>query len=467
MVVRIWRKPLKLPKTPPPLAELLSDTARVGRVVALLGSRHGEPVAASERYLHWEELVRRPAPDGLDAKAWWLALKLQRRQQSRRVPLVDAAGEAFWFALSDPIPEHLLRIDQGAAGRIQATARAMHGEALPQAITHPETRDRYVIDSIIAEAITSSQLEGAATTRAVANEMLRSGRSPRDRSERMILNNFQTMQRIGAVRDKPLTPALVFELHRLVTDDTLDVPDAAGRFRRPDERVVVGDDYGTVFHTPPPAETLPERMEAMCAFANGETPKHFVHPVLRAIIVHFWLAWDHPFVDGNGRTARALFYWSMLRQGYWLFEFVSISEVITRAPTKYGRAFLYTESDENDLTYFVLYHLEVMEQAIAALHAYIDRQTRQIHELETHLHATRTFNHRQRALLAHALRHPGQPYTVAYHQNSHGVVYETARTDLLELAGAGLLTQQKVGRRWEFRPAPNLAAKLDGAADHA
>jgi Fic family protein len=51
------------------------------------------------------------------------------------------------------------------------------------------------------EAITSSQLEGAATTREVAKEMIREGRQPRDRSERMILNNYLTMQRIGAIRN--------------------------------------------------------------------------------------------------------------------------------------------------------------------------------------------------------------------------------------------------------------------------
>lgn len=61
-------------------------------------------------------------------------------------------------------------------------------------------------------------------------------------------------------------------------------------------------------------------MTAMCAFPNGHLPDTFIHPAIRAIILHFWLGYDHPFVDGNGRTARALFYWAMLRQNYSLFE---------------------------------------------------------------------------------------------------------------------------------------------------
>jgi Fic family protein len=54
-------------------------------------------------------------------------------------------------------------------------------------------------------------------------------------------------------------------------------------------------------------------------------PDKFIHPVVRAIILHFMIGCGHLFVDGNGRTARALFYWSVLHQKYRLMEFISIS----------------------------------------------------------------------------------------------------------------------------------------------
>ena len=78
--------------------------------------------------------------------------------------------------------------------------------------------------------------------------------------------------------------------------------------------------YNEILHEPPSADQLPKRVETMCAFANEQLKSGFIHPVIRSILLHFWLAYDHPFVDGNGRTARALFYWSMLRHKYWLFE---------------------------------------------------------------------------------------------------------------------------------------------------
>jgi Fic family protein len=62
------------------------------------------------------------------------------------------------------------------------------------------------------------------------------------------------------------------------------------------------------------------------------------------------LGYEHPFEDGNGRTARALFYWSMLNQGFWLTEFLTVSKILRKAPAKYARSFLYTEQDSNDLT---------------------------------------------------------------------------------------------------------------------
>jgi len=333
--------------------------------------------------------------------------------------------------------------------------------SLPDAVTHPSSRNEYVISTLIQEAITSSQLEGAVTTREVAKEMLRSGRQPRDQSESMILNNYRTMQRIMEVRGQVLTPELIFELHRLVTAETLAKPDGAGRFRRADEAIRVIDEEGTVFHDPPMAEQLPGRMKAMCDFANKQTPDYFVHPVVRAVLLHFWLAYDHPFIDGNGRTARALFYWSMLHQGFQLFEFISISQIILKAPVQYATAFLHVETDDNDLTYFILHQTEVIEGAIKALHDYVAHRKAELAAAERQLRGIQGLNHRQQGLLANALRNAGARYTIEGHKRTHGVVYQTARSDLLDLERRQLLKMTKIGRAMVFRPVEDLAKSLE------
>lgn len=441
---------MKMPKTPPDVHSILVSNPDQDRIMRILGIGYDIPTA--EKYLHWDKLQYYPAPEGFSHEEWWAALKLDRQKQSKPVPLKDSRDKPFTYAMVDPIPEILQKIDQGAGGFIQ----------MPDQITNPEIKDQYYVSSLIQEAITSSQLEGAATTRPVAKEMIRTGRAPRDKSEQMILNNFRTMQRIGAFKNKQFSRDLVLEIHRIITEKTLAKDSAAGRFRQESEEIVVGDMYGEVFHSPPSADQLEERMAAMCDFANEKTPEKFIHPVLRSIILHFWLAYDHPFVDGNGRVARALFYWSMLRHGYWFFEFVSISQIILKAPAKYGRAFLYTETDDNDLSYFVIHQLDVIQRAVRGLHSYIRKKTAALHALESKLRGITELNHRQQTLIGHALRHPHQRYTFKSHQMSHNVVYQTARTDLLDLEQRGLLRSRKVGRTWTFTPAPELEGRLAG-----
>lgn len=433
---------------PAPHIDQLWKSGKTNELVTLL--MKWAPIPLVDRYWHWDELRFRKPPTDLTHEQWWFLLRMRRSLGLQQIPLRDLTGTAFSFAAPALLAAGLSRLDRQTGGTLAAR------DPLPT----PEQRDTYLFRSLMDEAITSSQLEGAATTRRVATEMLRSERPPRDRGERMILNNFHAMQRIRERIDEPLTPALILDLHTTLMRDTLDDPAAVGRLRRADERIVVGSPENEIFHDPPPASQLKRRLESLCEFANTDAAEPFVHPLIRAMCLHFWLAYDHPFVDGNGRTARALFYWSALRQGYWLLEFVSISEFILKAPIQYYRAFLHTETDANDLTYFLLYHLRIIERAIDALFKYLEQKNQQLRSLERRIRRPEQFNHRQQALLAHALRHPNFQYSIMPHARDHGVVYETARTDLLNLSQAGLLKAVKRGRSWHFVPADDLEARL-------
>lgn len=445
---------MKLPQRPPSRNQILE---RMGSRLLDVIQRLPE-IQKADRYLHWDDLRRRPTPPDLSHEEWWWLLKHARTSGQKDVPLLDKSGSPFVFGTPDQLAKLLHEIDRHLGFAM----------GLPETIKDPANRDQYISSSLIQESITSSQLEGATTTRQVAKEMLRTRRPPRDKHERMILNNYRTMERIRELRGSPLTTELVLELQTLVTEDTLDTPDAAGRFRLPNEPIHVIDEIeGTVFHEPPSASELPERVCAMCEFANGGTPKDiFIHPVIRAIILHFWLAYDHPFVDGNGRTARALFYWSMLRHNYELFEFVSISQIILRAPVKYGMAFLHTETDGNDLTYFILHQTKVIREAVAALHEYVRHKTEDLCHFEKLMRGVEGLNHRQQALLVHALREPSTRYTIVGHEQSHRVSHQTARNDLFDLLDRGLLIQTgKQGKAYVFRSVSDLPQKLEHLAD--
>lgn len=403
------------------------------------------------QYRHWDTLRHLEPPEGLTHEQWWAGVTYARRQILHDLPLRNVQGVPFRHGLPDAAYEMLHQVDQRASGHI----------AISEEVTNLETRSQYLVSSLIEEAISSSQLEGASTTRKVAKEMLQTGRPPRDRSEQMILNNFRAMQFVRESHREPLTPELVFEIHRLVTEDALDNPDAAGRLQRPDEdRVKIWWDGRLLLHTPPPADELPARLDAMCEFANGQTLDSFLHPVVRAILLHFWVGYDHPFEDGNGRTARAIFYWAMLNQGYWLAEFPTISTIVKKAPVRYAKAYLYTETDGGDTTYFVLNQLKVLCRAIDSLHDYLRRKMHEVREVEAIVKRASGMNHRQLALVGGALRDTATGYTFRGHATTHNVTWQSARTDLLDLEARGLLQRTKRGRMYVFYPRSDITDRL-------
>lgn len=445
---------MKLPAPPPDYDQLLAEIRESGRLNAVLAQVVHQRSPA-QPYHSWDKLRYKTPPEGLTHEEWWVAVRLARHTAQRPIEtLRDTAGRAFSYTVPDEILAALDQIARDASGNI----------GISEQVTNGATRDRYVVSSLIEEAITSSQLEGAATTRKVAKDMLHSGREPRDRSERMIVNNFAAMQRITELRNTAMTPELVKEIHGIVTEDTLEDPGQAGTLQSDEHtRIAVYDESDKLLHRPPPVHELPDRLHALCAFANGDQPEHYIPPVLRSITVHFMVGHDHYFADGNGRTARALFYWSMLRNGYWLTEFLSISRILKQAPAQYARSFLETEQDEGDLTYFFIHQLKVIQRAIRELHGYLDVKARELRELGSALSARPgDFNHRQIAALERAIRAPDSTFTARGHSRTHHVSGETARHDLMDLEQRGLLTRFKIGRQFAWSPVSDLPDRLLG-----
>ena len=446
---------MKIPLKPPKLDDLVAKSVGKNpkRIVQVLSS--GVRPNPKGHYYHWDKLRHLTPPEGLTTEEWWLAVKLARRALYRPVPHTDVRGEPFQYAQPDSVHRLLHQITRDASGAIQS----------PEAVTNPNTKDTYLVNSLIEEAITSSQLEGASTTRKVAKEMIRQNREPKYISEKMIVNNYHAMQFVSQVKNERLTSSMIFELHRLLTQGTLENPKAIGKLRTTDD-IYVGDERdATTLHVPPKASELKGRIENICEFANDSHSATFLHPVVKAILLHFMLAYDHPFEDGNGRTARALFYWCMLNQGYWLIEFISISRILKSAPAEYHRSYLYTETDDNDVTYFLIHQLEVIVRAIGDLHIYLEKKAKEIRTVENILRKSpriiNLLNHRQVALLNRALKKPHSIFYVESHRSSHNVTYQTARTDLLNLEKLGLLEKSKIGKAFAYTVPDNLRKKLE------
>lgn len=404
-----------------------------------------------DEYVYWDKIRYLSLPENVTSELAWAYLKFSRQSKIQPTELICKEGRTFGYWIPVSVLKKISFIDQYASGQILVET------PLSQGIE----QKRYLVNSLMEEAIASSILEGAATTRKAAKEMLKTGRKPRSHAEKMVFNNYQTIVKIKELIKKPLNDELVLELHKSMTIDTLEEPTLSGRFRtNQDDPIDIKDEEGQVLYTPPPPDKISSMMKILYDYANKDTNEEFTHPVIKAVNLHFYLSYIHPFIDGNGRTARALFYWYMLKQKYWMFEYLTISRVFLKAPAQYARAFLYTEFDSLDLTYFISFHLKAVTIAIGELIDYIKNKQKEIRKIDYLLKRYPDLNDRQKSLIKHAFDNPDTQYTIATHQNINNITYETARTDLLYLVKEQLLNKIKKGKKFYFMPGNKLHSKI-------
>jgi Fic family protein len=447
---------MKIPPIPPDIGNTLDAlTQRQGSFFTFAVER-SNIVDEKGRYQHWDEFRFQKPLHGLSAKEWWALTRLARNNASTSLLLIDEKGKKFSYCEPPSLRAALRELDMNAGGTLASDAITLSAEEGRLHLTR----------SLAEEPFASSFIEGAATTRQIAKKLIFEGRAPRTKDERMVLNNFYAMEFVKAHRHDDLTIAMLLELHRIVTEDTLDSPEDSGRIRTGDDIRVVDETSGEILHQPPPASAMEERLKKLLDFANRrEADNDWLHPLIKAFTLHFMLAYEHPFVDGNGRVARALFYWAALRANYWLIEYVSISSVIAEAKIRYGKTFLYVETDENDLTYFFVYHAEILREALKRLAEFAGKKREEIAAFEKRLSdKTRpdAFNRRQSWLLNEFMRHRLAQATIAEHEKLHNVSYLTARADLENLVEQHLLRKSKNGRTSIYRPVKDLADRLTG-----
>lgn len=382
----------------------------------------------NSEYLYWDKVKYKKTT--LTPLELWTAVKFSRLLQRQNISF---GKYLFSYTSTDYVLKMLHFFDLNIGGSLGSNVSIAETD-----------KSRYLISSIMEEAISSSQMEGAATTRKKAKEMLQKELKPKNRSEQMILNNYETIQYITQHRDDDLTLENLLYVHGLITKNTLDKPEEEGLFRTNDEVFVVNHTTSEVVHQPPSHNEIVDLLNALCTFFNTDKGD-FIHPIVKGIIIHFMIAWIHPFSDGNGRTARTLFYWYMLKKGYWLTEYLSISRIIKDTKNQYEKAYLYTENDENDMTYFVTYHMKTMEKAFDALKEYIRRKQREAKHASQYLKIP-NINERQAQIIKLLHDEPDRVLSSKEIENRFQVSNFTARSDLKGLEALGFLTIIQVNK---------------------
>lgn len=381
-------------------------------------------------YEYWDKVKYVPVPEGWTSQKLWLFVKASR--VIGMVTIWDKYG--IKLCITSQMQRMCHDFDMKFGSFWEADNDSQNSE-----------KKYYLSSSLMEEAIYSSIMEGASTTRVVAKEMLRKKKSPQNKAQQMIVNNYTTIQYIVEHKDEPLTEEGLLYIHRLMTEKTLDHPEDAGRFRTNNDVVVANMIEGDIVHTPPTFEEIPEFVTTLCDFFNNDNPRTFIHPIIKGIIIHFMVAYMHPFADGNGRTARALFYWYMLKENYKLTEYMSISRVIAKSKTSYEKSFRYTENDGNDMGYFVAYNLRALEISFQQLRDYIQRKQREKKAAAAFMMAG-NINQRQAMVLQRLIEEPDTILTVKDVQEQFSVSSMTARKDLADLVQQGFLTEIAINK---------------------
>lgn len=387
-----------------------------------------------DRYLSRREIMHR-LPVSVPIGQFWQELQKARRDRATLLPLKAQSGEPFWFVLNSSIEKQ--------CDSIAALARrdiAFSGAAF----------DRLFEDAVIDEAVYSSMIEGAFTTREAAIGFIREQKSPANKSEQMVKSNYDALSYVLENLESPITEKTIISVAQIVTRNAADSQVSGYRT----EGVIVGNSEGVVY-TPPSAERVPEMMRALIEFIS----KSELHPILKACIAHFYFVYIHPFADGNGRTARALSYMMLLQAGYDFFRYFSISGLVAKERGKYYRAMLCVEESDCDMTYFIDCYSELLSRTVAEMERHLMHHVLAEEKLKA---LDSALSERQIKGAKWLLKGEKDSVTVEVWKKKFKVVTETARRDLLTLCEQGLLVREMDGRKAVFlveRQVKNAAPK--------
>ena len=207
------------------------------------------------------------------------------------------------------------------------------------------------------EIVSTFTIEQVDFTRDSVRKIL-SGLAPTDESESRIFGMKKGLEFISDPTNQ-ISEETIYQLYEMAIGAYLSEEDRLlpGHFYRHDSVYVVG---AKVEHTGLPWQALPERMGELVAFIREDSE---INDLLKAALIHFYIAYLHPYFDGNGRMARLMHLWYLVQQGYSSALFVPLSEYINKSRKGYYDAYTLVEENATisgvvDATPFLAYFIE-------------------------------------------------------------------------------------------------------------
>ena len=224
-------------------------------------------------------------------------------------------------------------------------------------LTPQNSTQLYGVKAMEEEIVSTFTIEQVDFTRDSVRKIL-SGLAPADESESRIFGMKKGLEFISSPANQ-ITEETIHQLYEMAIGAYLPEEERLlpGHFYRHDSVYVVGT---KVEHTGLPWQALPERMGELVAFIHEESE---IDDLLKAALIHFYMAYLHPYFDGNGRMARLMHLWYLVQQGYSSALFVPLSEYINKSRKGYYNAYTLVEENATisgmvDTTPFLVYFIE-------------------------------------------------------------------------------------------------------------
>jgi Fic family protein len=217
-------------------------------------------------------------------------------------------------------------------------------------------REHYGIKAAEDEIVATSAIESIDVSRDSVRKILK-GMAPNDEQESRILGVKHGLEFIADTSNK-ITEENLYKLYMMSVGDFLsdDNKLAEGSFYRNDTVYVISDH---IEHSGLDYKKIPEFIKLLIEFINSEDD---INDLIKATIIHFYIAFVHPYFDGNGRMARLVHLWFLVQKGYQSALFIPFSSQIEKSRKAYYDAFTTVEENKKisgkiDVTPFILYFI--------------------------------------------------------------------------------------------------------------
>ncbi len=384
----------------------------------------------NNNYVHWDKFkdMQLPEPDyRLDI--WSKALGERDQGFYRRLSF-PSFNIKWW--ISNNLESQLHKLDIGLAG----------GRDL-QVLLEPRHVHRHKTNALLDESIGSAQLAGVSVSKKSAKEMLLKKRAPRDVNEQVCINIYKALQLAYQKKEENLTEALLLQLHQLLTKDTIKLK-GIGQYRTNNKVDLSAVDLSGGYK-PADLTFIPAVAEQLISFYNDDAEPFFIHPLVKASLIHYIITTARPFKDGNGRMARLLAQMYLLKKAYWVSEFISVSNVVSKFRQQYHKAFVQAQTDDNNAGYFIQFYIQSTQMAFKSLRDFALRITKE--KVEKPVQKIPGYNERQTSVLQWLKEDGAKMITIRELRSVYGVSKETARTDLTALVEKGWIKYYNINKK--------------------